>query len=84
MKRSWLIGIIVLAVLIHIGVFLAFANVKPLPKKRHVPPPNFSAAEASYVDPTSGERMVVREYKVSTKLATPPEPPTTHDPTTAR
>ena len=35
------------------------------------PPPNFHVAEEIVVDPQTGEKIINREFRVSTKLASP-------------
>lgn len=69
--RLWLcvaMGVFV----IHIGVFVLWANFfQPRPKPRPRLQNEFRAAAQAIVDPNTGEHLVVREFTVSTKLATP-------------
>lgn len=72
MNRRQLFLLITGVVLIHAAGFWLISGTKPIPEKRFVPPPQkFVAREASWVDEHTGERMTVREYNVSTKLALP-------------
>jgi hypothetical protein len=71
MKRSHIVLIVGVVVLLHVLGFWLISGTKPLPKANYIPPPNFSAKEASWVDEKTGERIIYREYKVSTKLALP-------------
>jgi len=58
----------------HLLVFAIVADWRVLPKKRHVPPPNFGAAQATYTEPETGEKVTVREFTVTTKLTPSPAP----------
>jgi hypothetical protein len=53
---------------LHAAGLWAFAKLRPLPVREHVPPPNFTFAEARTTDPETGEKLVVREFTVSTRL----------------
>ena len=57
----------------HLAVFMIIARVRldRLPPPAPPPAPNFSSSEAMLVDPDTGEKSVVREFRVSTKLAEP-------------
>ena len=56
----------------HLAVFMIIARVR-LDRLPPPPPPvqNFSSAEALVVDPQTGEKSVIREFRVSTKLVEP-------------
>jgi hypothetical protein len=54
--------------LLHLVGFWAFSGFRPLPKRPHVPPPNFVMAEARGTDPVTGEKVIYREYTISTRL----------------
>jgi len=55
----------------HIAVFMLWTHFQPRPPLR-VPPKNeFKVNEKALVDPNTGEKVVVREFTVSTQLATP-------------
>lgn len=71
MNRKQIALIVIAVILLHAGLFWAVSNTKPLPKKPYIPPPNFSAKEATWVDEKTGEKITYREFKVSTKLALP-------------
>ncbi len=60
----------VVAVLaLHAAGFLVAMRMRMVRKHAHVPPPNFGVREITYVDETTGEKTIVREIKVSTKMA---------------
>lgn len=71
MTRRTLFRIIVVVLIAHVGLFFLFGKIRPLPKVRNVPPPNFGYKERTYIDPRTGEKEVHREIRVSTKLANP-------------
>lgn len=60
--------VVLWVVLGHVALFLVLANRNPLPKVKKLSP-GFSVRERKFEDPETGERMVVREITVSTKLA---------------
>lgn len=72
MNRSTLFIVAVAVLAFHGLAFWAFRNMKPLPQRGYIPPPNFIAKEAEIVDPETGEKTIYREFTVSTKLAEPP------------
>ena len=54
----------------HMAIFMLIARIRldanpPMPAPR----PNFHVAEETVVDPETGEKIVHREIRVSTKLA---------------
>ena len=60
----------------HLALFMLIARVRmdahpPVPP----PKPNFHVAEETVIDPQTGEKMVHREIRVSTRLAPRDEPP---------
>lgn len=69
MNRRTIFTIILGVLVLHAGLFLLMMQMRPLPKFRHVPPPNFGYKERTYVDPATGAKEVHREIRVSTKLA---------------
>jgi hypothetical protein len=69
MNRRTLFTIVLGALVLHAALFLVLARTRPLPKMRHVPPPNFGYKERTYVDPVTGEKEIHREIRVSTRLA---------------
>ena len=71
MKKRTIVYIVLGAIVLHIGLFLIFGQMRALPKTRYVPPPNFGYREEYYVDPRTGERTTWREIRVSTKLSGP-------------
>ncbi|HEV7404695.1 MAG TPA: hypothetical protein VGO11_17270 [Chthoniobacteraceae bacterium] len=71
MSRRTIFYIIAAAILFHVGLFYLASHTRALPKVRQVPRPNFIGNEMVYEDSTTGEKIVYREYKVSTKLADP-------------
>ena len=56
---------------IHIGVLMLWVNFQPRPKLRAPGPHAFTARAQPVVDPNTGESLVIREFTVSTKFATP-------------
>jgi hypothetical protein len=71
MSRRTIFYIIAVAILLHVGLFFVASRTRALPKVRLVPRPNFTINEEVYRDTTSGEKVIYREFKVSTKLADP-------------
>ena len=68
MKRSTLVFIVSGVIAAHAAFFWFIAD-KPAPLTlRNVPPPNFRARSAEFADPETGDKMVYREFTVSTKL----------------
>lgn len=66
--RGWLL--IAAGVLVaHAVVILLLLDRRVLPERRHVPPPNFSATEAVIDGDTPGEKLRIRQFTVSTRLA---------------
>ena len=61
-----LIAVAVMAA--HALIFWLVAGARVLPNTPHVPPPNFGSRSAEITDPQTGEKMVYREFTVSTKL----------------
>lgn len=59
----------------HIALFCLLADKNPLPKREYIPPPSFIVKEAPYTDAQTGEKLVYREFIVSTKLAEPQATP---------
>lgn len=79
--KGRLFGIITLVVLFHLGLFYYLADEKPLPKREYMPPPNFSVQQAQLSDPQTGEKLVYKEFTVSTEFAaTGPAPTPTPNP----
>jgi hypothetical protein len=70
-NRRTIVWIILGAVALHVGAFLFFGRMNPLPKTRYEAPPNFGYKQTTYVDPATGEKTIEREIRVSTKLAKP-------------
>lgn len=70
--KSWansrLFWIVSLVVAFHLGLFLLLADKKPLPERPYIPPPNFSVQQMPITDPNTGEKLIYREFTVSTKL----------------
>jgi hypothetical protein len=69
--RRWLLiggGVLI----VHLLLFAVVANWKVLPKKKYVPAANFGAAEATYTEPDTGEKVTVKEFTVTTELAPSP------------
>lgn len=78
MSRRTILWIVLGAITLHLALFIWLAPVKPVPKTRYIPPPNFGYREAVFEDPRTGEKTTFREITVSTKLADPkklPPPP---------
>jgi hypothetical protein len=73
MNRRQIALIALAVVLAHAALFWLLSGTRPLPKKviAEVPRPNFFAREARWEDKETGERYVIREFEVSTKLAMP-------------
>lgn len=57
----------------HLAVFMIIARVRldRLPPPASPPVPNFSSSEAILLNPETGEKSVIREFRVSTKLVEP-------------
>lgn len=76
MSRRTLFSIILAVIVAHAAVLLFLAHVRALPKAPHsIPPPNFGFHEEVSQDPATGEKTILREYRVSTKLAPRPATP---------
>lgn len=56
---------------IHIGVVMIWVNFQPRPKLRSPSPHDFKARAQAVTDPNTGEKLIIREFTVSTRLATP-------------
>ncbi|MDQ3621647.1 MAG: hypothetical protein M3463_04045 [Verrucomicrobiota bacterium] len=69
MKPRTLLWIVVAVLTLHAAGFFVVMRMQMVRKHAHVPPPNFGWREITYVDETTGEKTVVRELRVSTKLA---------------
>ena len=69
MKKRTIVYIVLGAIVLHLGLFLIFGQMRALPKTRYVPPPNFGYREEYYDDPKTGIRTTWREIRVSTKLS---------------
>jgi hypothetical protein len=68
--RLWLcVGMGVFVV--HLSVFMLWTHFQPRPKLRPPGTHAFKARAQAVTDPNTGERYVVREFTVSTQLATP-------------
>jgi hypothetical protein len=72
MKKRTLFLVILAVALVHVGVFLLLKDSKPLPKRKHVPRPNFTMRESQVTLPGTDERVTFREYTVSTRLTPRP------------
>ncbi|MGB8352711.1 MAG: hypothetical protein WCD79_02390 [Chthoniobacteraceae bacterium] len=68
MKRSTIISLVLAVVAVHLCVFWLVCDFHILPKREVIPPPNFSAQAGSTIIPATGEKIIVHEYTVSTKL----------------
>jgi len=56
----------------HIGVIMLLTHLRPQPKLKPLPKPNFIVrTEVVIVDPATGEKTIEREITVTTKLAEP-------------
>ena len=71
MNRKQIALIVIGVILLHAGLFWAFSNTKPLPKKPYIPPPNFSAKEASWVDEETGEKSPTGSLRFPQSLPFP-------------
>ena len=71
MSRRAIAWIILGVVAAHLAAFAVVSRMRALPKARHVPPPNFGYKQITYIDPATGEKMIEREIRVTTKLAPP-------------
>jgi hypothetical protein len=69
MSQRTLFWIAIIVLLVHVGLFSVVSRMRPLPKTRYIPPPNFGYKERVYIDPKTGEKEIHREIRVSTKLA---------------
>lgn len=74
MSRRAIFWIIATVVLLHVGAFVWLGRMKPLPKSKYVPPANnFGMRQITQVNEKTGERIVTREFNVSTRIITPEE-----------
>jgi len=71
MNRRQLFTVVLGVIVLHAALFWLIADTNPLPKVTPIPRPQFIAREASFVDEKTGEKMIYREFQVSTKLAFP-------------
>jgi len=69
MKTSLLFCIVLGVLTAHIGVFMLLSHLRPQPKPAPHPRDNFSVKAASFTDSHTGEKMIYREFTVSTRLA---------------
>ncbi len=69
-RRQW-IWVVLGVVAAHLGLFWLVADTSALPKVTPIPRPTFVAKEAKWTDEVTGEKMVYREFSVSTRLAMP-------------
>ena len=53
----------------HMGVVMLLSHLHPQPKVTPRPKDNFSLRSAGYTDSATGDKMVYREFTVSTKFA---------------
>jgi len=74
MSRRQIALLVLFVALLHGGVLLFFAKSRSLPSKPAVPRPDFIAREARWVDEETGEKLVYREFRVSTRLSEPEKP----------
>ena len=80
MNRRQVTLLVFVVILVHAALFWALSGIHPVSQKPYVPPiapPNFAAKEAKWIDETTGEAMVYREFRVSTRLSET-EAPTPH------
>lgn len=68
MNRRTIVMIALGVLLAHLAVFWLLSDKRVLPKKKHVPRPNFIYREKVIVDEETGEKTIHREITVSTKL----------------
>lgn len=68
MKTRTLFWIVTVVLLVHAAGFLVLMQLRAARRPAEVAPPNFGVREITYVNATTGEKTVVRELKVSTKL----------------
>lgn len=61
--------LVFVVILLHGAAFWALSGSRVLPPKPYIAPPSFIAKEARWVDEKTGEKMIYREFRVSTKLA---------------
>ena len=71
MNTRLLLCIAMGAFVAHLAVFMIIARLRigRLPPPPPPPVRNFSVAEAVEIDPQSGQKIVRREFKISTTLA---------------
>jgi hypothetical protein len=68
MNRRLVFWVTIGVVAAHAALFWLVGSHSPLPKRTYVPPPNFRMKEGEFTLPGSGERVVIQEFTVSTKL----------------
>jgi hypothetical protein len=71
MKRGTICCIAGGVIAAHALLFWWIKDEPVLPKRTYIPPPNFIAKEGTMVDAETGEKIILREYTVSTKLEEP-------------
>ncbi len=71
MSRRQIVLIALAVIVAHAALFWLLSGTRPLPKIPPVSRPNFFAREARWEDKETGERYIIREFEVSTKLAMP-------------
>jgi len=71
MNRRQLVTVILGVIVFHAALFWLIAGTNPLPKVTPIPRPQFIARETPFVDAKTGEKMIYREFQVSTRLAFP-------------
>lgn len=74
MSKRQIALLVTIVALLHGGLLLYFAKGRALPFKQAVARPEFVAKEARWVDEQTGEKLVYREFQVSTRLSEPSKP----------
>ncbi len=73
MSRRTIFTIVLGVIVLHVGLFMLFGQMRALPKTRYIAPPNFGYRAEYYDDPKTGIRTIWREIRVSTKLSERPD-----------
>lgn len=77
MSRKGWIFLFLGVVALHGLVFLLIKDGPVIPPQWRMPPPpepTFKFDQAKYVDPITGEKMVVKEYTIRTPVKSTPTP----------
>lgn len=72
MGKRRLFVIVAAVVLAHGGMLYVLKDARPLPKRKYMPPSNFTMRRAETTLSGTGKKLTYREYTVSTHLGPRP------------